>query len=577
VVCSACGFKNEPNMRFCGMCGIPLPSRPMTTPGGQSTLNLTRVPVESGTATQETSPISARSHELVSGHGRASTVADSAMADSATPVAEALPAKELVPDVPLDEYLQNFRYEPPRNPDEVTMRGDAAPSPDVEAPAPPPSAQRITPPDVRPQMSASGRPVVVARSNIEPERPVIEQVRPSVPEDTVSRLGIEPEAPEEERIQRPRFLDINEPTKESVRATGPGTSTIVGPSFLGLSDAPHIAADSLPPDVDEPGHTSHWRAWVAVAILAVFVVLGVVQWRAQTGNSPLQVIKAKLYGLRHGNSQRASNQSAPADPLAADTIPKAETPTQQPVPQAIAPAATNAPSPTAPAATPTRSQQSAPAATQRPPATTQASPPPAASGNANTSVTPQSPPTIDNSQTATAATEKPPAKTVTETAAAQPENATPPSPKPKRSADDTANQPRSKQGIAGADEMAKAKDASDAAASAAWLWKATAKGNPEAPVQLADMYIKGSGVPRSCEQAVVLLKTAAEKENALARNRLASMYATGNCVQRNRVEAYRWLSAALVANPQSQWAQQNRDIIWNQMTPDEQAVAQKYR
>ena len=125
--------------------------------------------------------------------------------------------------------------------------------------------------------------------------------------------------------------------------------------------------------------------------------------------------------------------------------------------------------------------------------------------------------------------------------------------------------------------MAKAKDASDATAAAAWLWKATAKGNPEAPVQLADMYIKGNGVPRSCEQAVVLLKTAAEKENALARNRLASMYATGNCVQRNRVEAYRWLSSALAANPDSQWAQQNRDIIWNQMTPDEQAAAQKYR
>ena len=91
------------------------------------------------------------------------------------------------------------------------------------------------------------------------------------------------------------------------------------------------------------------------------------------------------------------------------------------------------------------------------------------------------------------------------------------------------------------------------------------------------MYIKGSGVPRSCEQALVLLKTAAEKENALARNRLASMYATGNCVQRNRVEAYHWLSSALAANPDSQWAQQNRDLIWNQMTPDEQAAAQKYR
>jgi uncharacterized protein len=125
--------------------------------------------------------------------------------------------------------------------------------------------------------------------------------------------------------------------------------------------------------------------------------------------------------------------------------------------------------------------------------------------------------------------------------------------------------------------MAKAKNASDAAAAAAWLWKATAKGNPDAPVQLADLYIKGNGVPRSCEQAMVLLKTAAAKENAGARNRLGSMYATGNCVQRNRVEAYRWMSSALVANPNSQWAQQNRDQIWQQMTPEEQAAAQKYR
>jgi TPR repeat protein len=130
---------------------------------------------------------------------------------------------------------------------------------------------------------------------------------------------------------------------------------------------------------------------------------------------------------------------------------------------------------------------------------------------------------------------------------------------------------------AGADELKRAANASDSAAAAAWLWKSTAKGNPDAPVQLADMYIKGDGVPRSCEQAMVLLKTAAEKENARARNRLASLYASGNCVQRNRVEAYRWLSSALVANPHSDWAQQNKDLIWNQMTPDERVMAAKYR
>jgi TPR repeat protein len=131
--------------------------------------------------------------------------------------------------------------------------------------------------------------------------------------------------------------------------------------------------------------------------------------------------------------------------------------------------------------------------------------------------------------------------------------------------------------VPGAEELAKADNASDSAAEAAWLWKATAKGNPTAPVRLAAMYVKGEGVPRSCEQAIVLLKTAAEKENAVARNQLASMYGSGVCVPRNRVEAYRWASSALAANPNSEWAQQRRDQLWQQMTPEERALAEKYR
>jgi TPR repeat protein len=142
---------------------------------------------------------------------------------------------------------------------------------------------------------------------------------------------------------------------------------------------------------------------------------------------------------------------------------------------------------------------------------------------------------------------------------------------------DKAQEVAAKTAVPGTLEMIKARRASDAAAQAAWLWKATAKGNPEAPVKLADLYIKGDGVPRSCEQAVVLLKTAAINENVQACNRLASMYATGVCVQRSHVETYRWLSSALAADPNSQWAQQNRNLTWQQMTPEERALAEKYR
>jgi len=119
--------------------------------------------------------------------------------------------------------------------------------------------------------------------------------------------------------------------------------------------------------------------------------------------------------------------------------------------------------------------------------------------------------------------------------------------------------------------------ASDPAAAAAWLWKATSRGNSVAPVRLADMYIKGKGVPRSCEQALVLLRSEAAKENAPARNRLAALYANGTCVPRDRVKAYQLMSSALAVDPSSDWAEQNRKELWQQMTPEERAQAEKPR
>ena len=119
--------------------------------------------------------------------------------------------------------------------------------------------------------------------------------------------------------------------------------------------------------------------------------------------------------------------------------------------------------------------------------------------------------------------------------------------------------------------------ASDPTAAVAWLWKATSRGNSEAPVLLADMYVKGKGVPRSCEQALVLLRSASLKENAFARNRLAALYANGTCVARDRVKAYQLMSSALVADPGSDWARQTREDLWQQMTPEERVQAQKYR
>jgi hypothetical protein len=108
------------------------------------------------------------------------------------------------------------------------------------------------------------------------------------------------------------------------------------------------------------------------------------------------------------------------------------------------------------------------------------------------------------------------------------------------------------------------------------LRAAAGRGDADAPVNLANLYLEGREVSRSCDQALSLLASAAAKPNARARNRLAAMYEIGTCVQRDRVQAYRWLSAALAVDHDNAWAQQNRDQTWREMTDEERTVAEAY-
>jgi hypothetical protein len=52
------------------------------------------------------------------------------------------------------------------------------------------------------------------------------------------------------------------------------------------------------------------------------------------------------------------------------------------------------------------------------------------------------------------------------------------------------------------------------------LWGAVQAGNSKAAVELAELYIKGDGVPKNCQQARVLLLAASEKRNTAAIKRL---------------------------------------------------------
>jgi len=63
----------------------------------------------------------------------------------------------------------------------------------------------------------------------------------------------------------------------------------------------------------------------------------------------------------------------------------------------------------------------------------------------------------------------------------------------------------------------------DSAEAAKWLWKAVAKHNPEATELLSELYLRGDGVPKNCEQARVLLDAGARRGVRAAADRLAHL------------------------------------------------------
>lgn len=56
------------------------------------------------------------------------------------------------------------------------------------------------------------------------------------------------------------------------------------------------------------------------------------------------------------------------------------------------------------------------------------------------------------------------------------------------------------------------------------LWRKVQKGNTGAEIELAKLYLQGTGVAQSCDQARVLLLAAAKKQSSEARNLLTGAY-----------------------------------------------------
>jgi hypothetical protein len=67
----------------------------------------------------------------------------------------------------------------------------------------------------------------------------------------------------------------------------------------------------------------------------------------------------------------------------------------------------------------------------------------------------------------------------------------------------------------------------DSSEAAKLLWKAVGKQNATAAVLLSDLYLRGDGVPRSCDQARLLLVAAAKRGSPLAAQELRNLESQG--------------------------------------------------
>ncbi len=229
---------------------------------------------------------------------------------------------------------------------------------------------------------------------------------------------------------------------------------------------PETDSDESADWADEPEPSSPYRYYIGALLAVIILVLGYMAWH---GTQP---------------SQNAHEVSAPP-PAARDTGPAA-------------------------VATPSASTSAAKTAAEQPP---QAPAPDPSAHTSPTANVPKNPPGTksDHNQVAESASAAPvPARAP----AAQPTQ-----PPAGNGGEELALAERYLQGAPG--------QGRDTAEAAKWLWKSVAKHNGQATVLLSDLYLKGEGVSKNCDQARVLLDSAARKGVAGAGERLRNLPAFG--------------------------------------------------
>ncbi|HEV2987352.1 MAG TPA: zinc ribbon domain-containing protein [Candidatus Angelobacter sp.] len=103
-------------------------------------------------------------------------------------------------------------------------------------------------------------------------------------------------------------------------------------------------------------------------------------------------------------------------------------------------------------------------------------------------------------------------------------------------------------------------------AEAGEVQKPSGREKPSLALTKAQRYLQGRGVRQNCEQGMMYLKAATEQDDPNAAVQMAALYASGHCVQQDRVKAYQWFATAYNQEPNNQWIAKNMNQLWSQMT-----------
>jgi TPR repeat protein len=428
--------------------------------------------------------------------------------------------------------------------------------------------------------SRSSRDQLAAESGLNPLDP------PSQEPPRQEPPSPEPPSPLEPAVEKSSGAEDLRHFLDFTPARSVESGSLSGPSFLGLS------GDAEPPEAESEVEPRP-RRWPRYAFLSVVVAVAVLT--VMHGTALRDTASRYARTGAHTASRYAQVGVTYAHSLEKDLAGSSVSHTGPLVEKDPAVSVVNSTGPSSASPGPASDQAAAPDFTveQRP--AKPAAPPAETAGASETKATPQ-PPAMASPQAPTspaqAAQSQPAAsaalnpETKTESNRSPTPQAAPPQSQPKDQAAapkppatakgrSAASKPSAQQQtpkpVAGQGEYQQALAATNPDVARALLWRATALGNSDAQVSLADMYIYGQGVPPNCEQGLVLLRAAAQKANPRAQGKMGALYATGKCVSPDRVQAYRWLTRALANNQGSEWTAKNRDMVWRAMSPEERS------